>query len=306
MLTAKVVKYHQKEIWQDKIFNWVNLILVLFVVFVMLYPLYLVIISSISDPTMVSLGQVTLYPKGITFSGYKAMFETSTIWRSYLNSVVYTVIGTLISIAVTMSAAYTLSRKFPGRKIISLFFVFTMFFNGGLIPTFLVLRDIGLYNNPWVCILTGAVSVWNVMLARTYISSTIPETIYEAAMLDGASNWRYFINIVLPLCGTIIAVLTVYYGVAKWNDYWTGLVYITKEEYLPLQTALKHILASLETNREITNIANESSDNFAEIIARAQLAKYCVIVVSTVPAVALYLSMQKFFVKGVMIGSIKG
>ena len=296
----------QKKIWQDRVFNFVNLVLVLAVLIIMVYPLYLVVISSISDANLVSLGKVTLYPRGITFDGYKAMFSKSTIWRSYMNSVVYTLAGTLISLVVTMGAAFTLSRKFPGRRILSLIFVFTMFFNGGLVPTFLVMRDVGLYNNPWICILMGCVSVWNVMLARTYITSTIPETLYEAAILDGASNLKYFLNIILPLSGTIIAVLSVYYGVDRWNDYWTGLVYITKKEYLPLQTVLKDILASLQTSTELTSMAGEAADNAAEILQRAQLAKYCVIVISTVPAVFLYLCMQKFFVKGVMIGSIKG
>lgn len=306
MSKAAVKKNKQKEVWQDKVFNWVNLILVLIILVIMIYPLYLVIICSVSDATLVSLGKVTLYPKGFNLDGYKAMFAKSTIWRSYINSIIYTVTGTVISLTVTMGAAYTLSHKFPGRKFISLIFVFTMFFNGGLIPTFLVMRDVGLYNNPWVCILMGCVSVWNVMLARTYISTTIPKSLYEAAILDGASHWRYFLKIVIPLSGTIIAVLSVYYAVDRWNDYWTGLIYITKKEYLPLQTVLKDILASLTTNTEFMNMGGEGADNAAEIMQKAQLAKYCVIVISTVPAVVLYLCMQKFFIKGVMVGSIKG
>lgn len=308
MIKAQTWKPHtrQKEIWQDRAFNRINMILTVLVLFVMLYPLYLILICSVSDANLVTRGMVNLYPRGVTFDGYKAVLENKEIWQSYINSFVYTITGTVISLAVTMGAAFTLSRKFPGKKLISLLFVFTMFFNGGLIPTFLTIKDIGLFNNPWVCILMGCVSVWNVMLARTFITSTIPEAMYEAANLDGASQFQYFVRIVLPLCGTIIAVLSVYYGVDKWNDYWTGLIYISNRKLLPLQTVLKEILASLETSKNLLDTMRDTAESDAILLQRAQIAKYCVIVVSTVPAVVLYLFMQKFFVKGVMMGSIKG
>ncbi|MDY4139663.1 MAG: carbohydrate ABC transporter permease [Eubacteriales bacterium] len=297
----------QKEIWQDRVFNAVIAILVALVLLMTLYPLYLVLICSVSDATLVTTGRVTLYPKGFTLTGYNAVFQNKEIWRSYMNSIIYTVTGTVLSLMVTMGAAFTLSRKFPGKRLISFLFAFTMFFNGGMIPTFLTMRDIGLYNNPWICVLMGCVSVWNVMLARTYITSTIPEALYEAANLDGASQIQYFFQIVIPLSGTIIGVLAVYYGVAKWNDYWTGLIYINKRELLPLQTILKEILASLESSRELLmSMVSDTAESDAELLNRAQIAKYCIIVVSTLPAVILYLCMQKFFVKGVMIGSIKG
>ena len=297
----------QKEIWQDRVFNAVIAILVALVLLMTLYPLYLVLICSVSDATLVTTGRVTLYPKGFTLTGYNAVFQNKEIWRSYMNSIIYTVTGTVLSLMVTMGAAFTLSRKFPGKRLISFLFAFTMFFNGGMIPTFLTMRDIGLYNNPWICVLMGCVSVWNVMLARTYITSTIPEALYEAANLDGASQIQYFFQIVIPLSGTIIGVLAVYYGVAKWNDYWTGLIYINKRELLPLQTILKEILASLESSRELLmSMVSDTAESDAELLNRAQIAKYCIIVVSTLPDVILYLCMQKFFVKGVMIGSIKG
>ena len=297
----------QKEIWQDRVFNAVIAVLVALVLLMTLYPLYLVLICSVSDATLVTTGQVTLYPRGLTMMGYNAVFQNKEIWRSYINSILYTVTGTVLSLLVTMGAAFTLSRKFPGKRLISFLFAFTMFFNGGMIPTFLTMRDIGLYNNPWICVLMGCVSVWNVMLARTYITSTIPEALYEAANLDGASQIQYFLRIVMPLSGTIIGVLAVYYGVAKWNDYWTGLIYINKREMLPLQTILKEILASLESSRELLmSMVSDTAESDAELLNRAQIAKYCIIVVSTLPAVILYLCMQKFFVKGVMIGSIKG
>ncbi len=297
----------QQEIWQDRFFNIVVMVLTVLMLAVTIYPLYLILICSVSDATLVTTGQVTLYPKGFTLDGYATVLKNSDIWRSYLNSIFYTVGGTVLSLAVTMGAAFTLSRKFPGKRLISLFFAFTMFFNGGLIPTFMTMRDVGLYNTPWVCVLMGCVSVWNVMLARTYITTTIPDALYEAANLDGASQMQYFFQIVLPLSGTIIGVLSVYYGVAKWNDYWTGLIYLNKRALLPLQTVLKEILASLESSRELLmSMVNDTAEQDAVLLNRAQVAKYCIIVVSTLPAIVLYLCMQKFFVKGVMIGSIKG
>ena len=298
--------HRMKEVWQDRVFNGIDLFLVIVILFIMLYPLYLIVISSISDPTLVALGEVTLYPRDITFEGYEALLSYRALWRSYLNSIIYTITGTSISIIVTMGAAFTLTRKFPGKMLISFIFVFTMFFNGGLIPTFLVMRNLGLYNNPWICILMGCVSVWNVMVARTYIKTTISESLYEAAILDGASQWRYFIHVVLPLSGTIIAVLSVYYGVAKWNDYWTGLVYISRDSLMPLQTVLRRLLASLTTNTELMNLSGDISESMIIRMQRAELAKYGIIVITTAPAVILYLCMQKFFVKGIMIGSLKG
>ncbi len=300
-------KHRQKELGADLLFNVTVIVITLVTLGIVLYPLYLIIICSFSDPALVASGKVTLYPRGITWSGYIAVFKNSELWHSFLNSVIYAVSGTLLSLAVTMGAAFTLSRKFPGKVLISFLFTFTMFFNGGLIPTFMTVRDLHLYNTPWICILMGCISVWNLMLARTYIKNTIPEALYEAAELDGANQLQYFLYVVLPLSGTIIAVLSVYYGVGKWNDYWTGLIYIQKRSLLPLQTILKNLLASLESSRDLLmSMVNDTGEQDAELLNRAQIAKYCIIVVSTVPAVMLYLCMQKFFVKGVMIGSVKG
>lgn len=296
-----------KDTTADKIFNICIMAVVILVLAITLYPLYLVLICSISDANLVITGQVTLYPRGVTLEGYQAVLKNQEIWRSYLNSIIYTFSGTVLSLIITMGAAFALSRKFPGQKLIAFLFTFTMFFNGGTIPTFLTVRDVGLLDTMAICIIMGCVSVWNVMLARTYIKSTIPEALYEAAELDGANQMQYFIQIVLPLCGTIIGVLSVYYGVAKWNDYWTGLLYIQSRNLLPLQTILKEILASLENSRELLmSLVSDTAEHDAELLNRAQIAKYCVIVVSTVPAVVLYLTMQRFFAKGVMVGSIKG
>ena len=187
MAKPAVKSMKQKEIRADRAFNVFVAVMVALVLVVTLYPIYLVIICSFSDASLVTSGQVTLYPRGVTLLGYNAVFQNKELIHSFFNSVLYTVTGTVLSLAVTMGAAFTLSRKFPGKKLISFLFAFTMFFNGGLIPTFLTVRDVGLYNKAWICILMGCVSVWNVMVARTYITSTIPEALYEAANLDGAS-----------------------------------------------------------------------------------------------------------------------
>ena len=210
---------------------------------------------------------------------------------------------------MTLTAAYTLSRpKFAGKGILNFFFIFTMFFNGGLIPTFLVMKDIGLYNTPLIMILMGCVSVWNMMVARTFIQTSIPHELYEAAMLDGASHFNYFFKIIIPLSKTIIAVLIVYYGVAKWNDYFTGLVYLRDRELLPLQTVLKEILATLQVDKSGDYMVSisENAASINEATRIANVAKYCIIVVATGPVVILYGFMQKYFEKGVMIGSLKG
>jgi putative aldouronate transport system permease protein len=241
--------------------------------------------------------------------GYEAVFQHRELLRSYLNSVVYTVLGSALSVIVTMMAAYVLTRKFAGKKGVTLYILVTMFFSGGLIPSFLMNRTLGLYNTVLIMILLNSVSVWNLMVARTYISSTVPNELYEAASIDGANHFVYFFRVVLPLSGTIIAVLAVYYGVARWNDYFTALVYIRDRVKLPLQTILREVIATLTTSLSDANFfAALDSDQRAisEAIRKAQVAKYCCIVVSTAPTVALYMLMQKYFVKGVLIGSLKG
>lgn len=280
------------------------------IMFIIIYPIYLVCIASISNPAAVLAGEVIWKPVDVDFIGYKMILKNKELWISYFNSIVYTVVGVAISIFVTLTAAYALSRReLPGRKMINLYIIIPMFFSGGLIPTFLTLKDLGFYNNRWVLILMGCVSVWNLMVARTYIQSTLPEELREAAVLDGASHFQYFFKVVMPLSKTIIAVLAIYYGVAKWNDYFTGMVYIRDEYKLPLQTVLREIVAVLQI--DMASIKEMMSDPlFAKMLGLAsqvaQSVKYCSIVVSTVPIMLLYIVLQKYFEKGVMIGSLKG
>ena len=293
----------------NRIFYIFNSVLWIVVMLMILYPLYLVCIASVSDPDAIVRGQVIWHPVDFSFIGYEAVFKYKELWSSYANSIFYTAASVTISIVVTLSAAYALSRpKFQGKGLINFFFVFTMFFSGGLIPTFLVMKDIGLYNSRWILILMGCVSVWNLMVARTYIQSNIPEELYEAAMLDGATHFQYFGKVVLPLSKTIIAVLAVYYGVAKWNDYFNGLVYIRDRALLPLQTVLREILATLQVDKT-GDYMMSMADNAAsmqEAMRIANVSKYCIIVVATGPVVILYAFLQKYFEKGVMIGSLKG
>lgn len=293
----------------NRLFYLVNAIFWIVVMFIVVYPLYLVCIASVSDPDAIMQGEVIWHPVDFSLVGYEAVLGYTELWSSYINSFIYTGVGIAISIFVTLAAAYALSRpRFAGKGVINFYFVLTMFFNGGLIPTFLIMKDIGLYNTRWIMILMGCVSVWNLMVARTYIQNSIPEELYEAAMLDGATHFQYFGKVVLPLSKTIMAVLAVYYGVAKWNDYFTGLVYLRNRKLLPLQTVLREILATLQVDMTSDYWATmtDSMESMQEALRVANVSKYCIIVIATGPVVILYAFMQKYFEKGVMIGSLKG
>lgn len=298
-----------RETGKDRVFNVINIIFWIIVLFIVLYPLWLILIASVSDPDAVLQAKVLVLPVDFSLMGYEAVFQYKELWGSYLNSIIYTVVGSGLSVVVTLAAAYSLSRKFAGKKLVNLVITFTMFFSGGLIPIFLNIRDLGLYNTRAVMILMNLVSVWNLMVARTYIQTSIPNDLYEAAVIDGADHFTYFFRCVLPLSGTIVAVLAVYYGVARWNDYFTGLVMLRDRDLYPLQLVLREILASLTSTGSSDTFFAAYADNLGglqEALRKAEVAKYCCIVVSTVPAILLYVFMQKYFVKGVMIGSLKG
>ena len=298
-----------RETKKDRIFNGINLIFWIIVLFIVLYPLWLILIASVSDPDAVLRAEVLLWPVDFSLMGYEAVFQYSDLWGSYLNSILYTLAGSALSVVVTLAAAYALSRKFAGKKLVNLAITFTMFFSGGLIPIFLNVVKLGLYDTRAIMIIMNLVSVWNLMVARTYIQTTIPNELYEAAVMDGAGHFTYFFRCVLPLSGTIVAVLSVYYGVARWNDYFTGLVMLRSRSLFPLQLVLREVLASLTSTGNSDTFFAAYADNLGglqEALRKAEVAKYCCIVVSTIPAVLLYIFMQKYFVKGVMIGSLKG
>ena len=309
-LTLKPGKRNRvRETRKDRIFNACNILFWILILFIVLYPLWLILIASVSDPDAVLQAKVLLWPVDFSLMGYETVLQNSELLRSYVNSIFYTVVGSALSVIITLSAAYALSRKFAGKKLVNLAITFTMFFSGGLIPIFLNVKDLGLYNTRAVMILMNLVSVWNLMVARTYIQTTIPEDLYEAAVIDGSNHFTYFFKCVLPLSGTIIAVLSVYYGVARWNDYFTAQVMLRDRALFPLQRVLREILASLTSTGSSDTFFAAYADNLGGLQAalrKAEVAKYCCIVVATVPAVFLYIFMQKYFVKGVMIGSVKG
>ena len=232
----------------DKTFDVLNGIFWVTALFAIIYPLWFIIIASVSDPDAVIAGNVLFWPKDFSMIGYEAVFEHKELLNSYKNSIFYTIAGTALSVIVTMMAAYALSRKFAGKKAVNFYFVFTMFFTGGLIPQFLMNQRLGLHDTVILMIIINSVSIWNLMVARTYVSMNIPDELYEAAVMDGATHFTYFFSTVLPLSGTIIAVLCVYYGVARWNDYFTALVYIRDRSKLPLQTILREIIATLSSS----------------------------------------------------------
>jgi len=294
--------------FKDRVFDYVNMLVWLIILVVILYPLWLIIIASVSSADAIFAGKVLLVPIDFSLIGYEAIFKNTLILGSYLNSLVYTMCGTTLSVVVTMMASYALSRGFAGKKFVNLYFIFTMFFSGGLIPQFLMNSQLGLYNTVTLMIIINCVSVWNLMIARTYITTTIPSELYEAAVLDGAGHFSYFFRVILPLSRTIIAVLFVYYGVARWNDYFTALIYIRDDAKLPLQTVLRRIIATAQAGSSLDSFMGFFGDGkvISDAIRRAEVVKYCCIVVSTAPIIILFILMQKFFVEGITVGSLKG
>ncbi|WP_304944208.1 carbohydrate ABC transporter permease [Vallitalea guaymasensis] len=287
----------------DIIFDTINYILLSCVLIIVLYPLYFIVIASISDPTAVSNGQLKFLPIDITFEGYKRIFQDRLILSGYKNTIKYTVIGTTINIFLTMMTAYPLSRKdFSGRKALMIFLMITMYFNGGLIPTYLIVKHLGLINNWLIMVLKGAVSVYNIIIARSFLQSSIPEELYEAAVIDGCSHIKFFTRVVLPLSKAIIAVLVLFYGIVHWNEFFTALIYLRDEKLYPLQLILRSIL--LENQMQDAMMNNIDDINNQQYIA--DLIKYGMIIVASLPLLILYPFLQKYFVKGVMIGSVKG
>lgn len=298
----KVIKSNRA----DRIFDILNYTILTIVMILVLYPLYFVVIASVSNPDAVNHGQVVFYPKGLTFEGYKRIFEDNRIWTGYRNTMLYTFFGTILNVVLTLLTAYPLSRKdLRGKKWIMGYFIFTMYFSGGLIPTYTLVNNLKLYNTPYVLIFLGAISVYNVIVARTFFIQTISQELLEAAFIDGCTNFTFFLKVVLPLSKAIIGVLVVFYGVAHWNQYFNALIYLSKRELYPLQMVLREILIQNSTVQAA--VVDESM--MEEMLRRekyAELIKYGVIIVSSIPVLIMYPFAQRFFVKGVMIGSVKG
>ena len=287
----------------DTIFDIVNISLLVLVTFLVLYPLYFIVIASFSEPDAINTGKVFLFPVGFNTTGYSRIFAEPSIWTAYKNTILYTTFGTCINIILTMSFAYPLSRKeFFARKFLTFFMMFTMYFSGGLIPTYLLMRSLGLYNTPYVMVLLPALNVFNVIIAKTNIKNSIPEELFEAASIDGCSHFTFFFKVVFPLSQTIIAVLVLYYGVAHWNEFMNGLIYLRDESLYPLQLVLRGILIQNQAAADMMG----DVESFLEQQRAAELIKYGLIIVSTLPVLLIYPFLQKYFANGVMMGSVKG
>lgn len=286
----------------DRCFDIILNLLAVLIIIIVLYPLIFVLSASFSDPDYVLNGEVVFLPKGFTLEPYKMVFENKDIWMGYRNSIIYTVLGTTISIILTVMLAYPLSRKdMPHRRLITLFILFTMYFNGGMIPSYLLVKNLGLYNTIWAVILPVAISTYNFIVCKTFFENSIPREIYESAMMDGSGDIRTLLQIVLPLSTSIISVLILYYAVDFWNAYFNALIYLQDDSLFPLQIILRNILLVGQTEQMGSN-----SVGMGEKIKMAEAIKYSVIVVSSVPVLLIYPFVQKHFVKGVMIGAVKG
>ena len=287
----------------DKGFDIVNVLLLGIVMVIVLYPLYFVVIASISNPLEVNAGRVLLFPRDITFKGYQMIFRDQDIMIGYRNTFFYTFLGTFINIILTTFAAYPLSRKdWVGRNLFMTMLMITMFFGGGLIPTYLVMNGLGLVNTIWAMIIPGAVSVYNVIVMRTFLVNSIPYELQEAATVDGASNFGLLFRIIIPLSKPILAVLVLFYGVAHWNAFFNALIYLSNKKLYPLQLVLRSILIQNQVAQDMFGDADSLNDR----TILAELIKYGLIIVSTLPVLILYPFMQRYFVKGVMIGAVKG
>ena len=287
----------------DKVFVILVYVLLSAVMLIVLYPLIYIISASFSDPQAVVSGKVVLWPVDVTLRGYKAVFKNPKIITGFINSFIYMGVGTVVNLIMTMLCAYPLSRKeFTARNKIAALFVFTMYFSGGLMPTYMIVNKLGLINTRWAMIIPSAMSTYNMIIARTYMVNSIPDELYEAAQIDGCSPFKYLLKVVVPLCKPILAVLTLYYGIAKWNNYFDAMLYINDASLQPLTIVLREIL--IQNQIDPTMLTDASA--LSKLQGMTELLKYAVIVVASVPVLAIYPFVQKYFVKGVTIGAVKG
>lgn len=295
-------KKHMKISTGDRAFTIVNTIIMIIVCIIIVYPLYYVVLASFTDPVVVNSGKLLLYPEAPYLEGYKKTLSYRPIWTGYANTIKYTVVGTLISLVCTIPAGYALSRKdMAGHRILMFLFTFTMFFSGGIIPLYLTINQLNIYNTIWAMVLPVAVSAYNLIVCRSFFESGIPIELLEAAKLDGCSDFGFFFKIAIPLSKTIIAVMTLFYATAMWNQFFNALMFLGDENKMPLQVILRNLV--------LMNQAGNIGSSAAELVTKQKLAeqlKYCVVVVSSFPLLAIYPFLQKYFVQGVTIGAVKG
>lgn len=286
----------------DKVFTIINAIIMLVICIVIVYPLYYVVIASITDPVVVNSGRPLFYPEKLYLDGYKTTLAYKPLWTAYGNTILYTVVGTIVSLIATIPAGYALSRKdLPGRRGLIFVFTFTMFFSGGIVPLYLTLQSLHMYNTIFAMILPLAVSAYNLIVCRSFFESGIPDELLEAAKVDGCSDFGFFFKIVLPLSSTIIAVMCLFYATAMWNQFFHALMYLQDDDKMPLQVVLRNLV--------LMNQANQMGSSGDAMVTKQKLAeqlKYCIVVVAAVPLLAVYPFVQKYFAKGVTIGAVKG
>lgn len=293
-----------RRIRDERVLNSVINVMLVMIAIVSLYPIWYVIIASISDPVAISNGEVLLLPKGINFSAYLKLLDNKQIWIGYRNSIIYTAGGTIVDLLVTIPCAYALSREsLPGRKFITSLFIFTIYFTGGMIPSYMLINSLGMVNTPWALIIPGCINVYNLVVARSFFESSIPDSLFDAAQIDGSGYTRFFLQVVLPLSPAILAIITLFCIQTHWNAYLGAQMYIYSPNLYTLQQVIRSITATLDASL----IGDEVTlDQMITIMQEKQLMKYAVVVVASIPLVIIYPLVQKFFVKGVMVGAVKG
>ena len=293
-----------RETRSDKIYGVFSHIIILLVMVILVYPIWAVVVASFSDPTELYKSSFHFWPETVTLDSYKLVFRDDSFLTGIWNSVKYTAVGTFINVILNICAAYPLSkRNFKGQSLLMKLFTFTMFFSGGIVPTYILINKMHLIDSFWVMILPSAIGTFNVILMRTYFQTNIPQELEDAASVDGCTNFKFLIRIALPLSIPIIVVVALYYGVGHWNDYFTAMMYLTKRQLYPLQLVLREILLENETGKML-NVATDAA--YAERMMSRMGLKYAVIVISTIPILVIYPFVQKFFSKGVMVGAVKG
>ena len=290
-----------------ELFDVVNIGLVLVITLLIFYPLYFCVIASFSKPESVIKGETLLWVRNFTLDSYKQVFKESSLWVGYKNTIIYTVLGTLYNLVMTIPLAYALSKKdLPFRGTISWYFFITMYFGGGMIASYFLIKELGLKDNPLVMIIGTGVSCSNLIITRQYFSSSIPSDLYDAAYIDGANEWECFAKIAMPLAKPIIAVMTLYYGVGKWNSYFNALLYIQDDKYKPLQLVLRDILINNQIGVDMTGMDVSELVNAVERANIVEGMKYAVVFIASAPLLIIYPFLQKYFAKGIMVGSVKG
>ena len=300
MAKTQVKRMALRDTAGDKVFYTINAIVLGILALIVLYPLYFIVIAAISDPDAVLGVKVVLYPVNLNFEGFSKIMERKDVWLGYRNTILYTALTVILSLIVTIPAGWALSRKtLPGKKAFMIYFIIPMFFGGGLIPFYNVMSSLGLVNTIWAVILPSILSVWNLFMTKTFFESSIPNSLIEAAKIDGAGSFRIFGEVVLPLSKAVIAVMALYYAVGQWNSYFNAMIFLQNENLYPLQLVLKEILIASEST------VGGSGETILQQYRLANQLKYVSVIVSSVPVLLLYPFVQKYFAQGVMIGSLK-